>query len=46
MKQVTVATIVCAALGVWTLRAETAGTAPPVLPGRLGLRRTSGEIFG
>ena len=23
-----------------------AGTAPPVLPGRLGLRRTSGEAFG
>lgn len=23
-----------------------AGTALPVLPGRLGLRRTSGEIFG
>ena len=26
--------------------APIAGTAPPVLPGRLGLRRTSGETFG
>ena len=26
--------------------APLAGTAPPVLPGRLGLRRTSGEAFG
>ena len=26
--------------------APLAGSVPPVLPGRLGLRRTSGEVFG